>query len=175
MKWFSFRRDNYLPPTEESKVLPEKEETEKKETSPINGIYFFLKKEDYYEEKGCKDALCNPDRSYKERNMSVIKSHLEVLFKEANLKYGNDLRRINSKIKLCSDEGLLDIVEQITAEKEILEQHIAELKKMQEDLQKGESYMVGVFESYEKGFQRGVTALALGNYKVIKSNEQVDY
>jgi hypothetical protein len=52
---------------------------------PIDIIYGFLK--DDYENKAYHDALTNPDKSYKETNLAIIRSNLEVKFKQVLLRY----------------------------------------------------------------------------------------
>ena len=47
---------------------------------PIDLIYSFLKED--YETKGYDDALANPDVSYKEMNKSMIRSNLEIKFRQ---------------------------------------------------------------------------------------------
>jgi hypothetical protein len=45
---------------------------------PIDIIYGFLKED--YENKAYHDALTNPDKSHKEKNLAIIRSNLEVKF-----------------------------------------------------------------------------------------------
>lgn len=166
--------------TSESKELPEikKEdfidETEPSKDSniitisygtqkPIDLIYSYLKED--YETKGYEDAICNPDMSYKEMNKRIIHSNLEIQFKQVILKYTDDLRQIDFHIKSRSQAGLIDIVKQLETEKTTLEQHMVELKKMEEDFQNDAPYMLGMLFSYERGFMRGLAALSLETLK----------
>ncbi len=57
---------------------------------PIDLIYSFLKED--YETKGYDDALSNPDVSYKEMNKSMIRSNLEIKFRQVKLRYTDNLR-----------------------------------------------------------------------------------
>ena len=63
---------------------------------PIDLIYSFLKED--YETKGYDDALANPDLSYRENNKSIIKSNLEIKFKQVRLRYIDVLRDIDFHI-----------------------------------------------------------------------------
>ena len=45
---------------------------------PIDLIYSELKED--YEQKGYEDAICNPDMSYKEMNLSIIRHNIEIKF-----------------------------------------------------------------------------------------------
>ncbi len=134
---------------------------------PIDIIYSFLKED--YESKAYNDALTNPDKSYKDTNLEIIRSNLEVKFKQVLLKYDDMLREIDFHIQSRGQAGLTDLVELLKSKKETYEKHIEELKKMREDLDKGELYMIGIFKSYEVGFTRGLASLSLHNLKIDNS------
>jgi len=131
---------------------------------PIDIIYSFLKEN--YENKAYHDALTSPDRSYKETNLSILRSNLEVKFKQVMLKYEDMLRDINFHINSRGEAGLTDIVELLKSKKETYEKHVVEIKTMKEDLDKEELYMIGIFKSYEVGFTRGLASLSLHNLKI---------
>lgn len=126
---------------------------------PIDIIYNFIKTD--YEDKGYDDALTNPDVSYKEMNMSMIKSKLEVKFRQVKLKYQNELRSIDFHINSRKEAGLVEIVRQLETKKEMLMQHIDELEKMETDFENRALYMRGMLVSYEKGFNKGLAAISL--------------
>jgi hypothetical protein len=130
---------------------------------PIDVIYSFLKED--YESKAYNDAMTNPDRSYKEINMSIIRSNLEVKFKQVALKYEDMLRDLDFHIESRSQAGLTDIVEMLRSKKHTYEKHLDELRQMRADLESGELYMIGIFKSYEVGFTRGLASLSLDNLK----------
>lgn len=131
---------------------------------PIDIIYGFLKED--YESKAYNDALTNPDKSYKDINISIIRSNLEIKFKQVMLKYEDMLRELDFHIHSRAQAGLTDVVELLKSKKVTYEKHLEELKKMQEDLEKEELYMVGIFRSYEVGFTRGLASLSLHNLKI---------
>lgn len=131
---------------------------------PIDVIYGFLKEN--YENKAYNDALTNPDKSYKETNIAIIRSNLEVKFKQVMLKYEDMLREINFHIQSRGQAGLTDIVELLKSKKDTYEKHIEELKHMKQDLDKEELYMIGIFKSYEVGFTRGLASLSLHNLRI---------
>ncbi|AHF14192.1 hypothetical protein [Niabella soli] len=131
---------------------------------PIDIIYSFLKED--YEHKAYNDALTNPDKSYKDANLAIIHSNLEIKFKQVFLKYEDMLREIHFHIHSRGQAGLTDIVELLKSRQSTYEKHLEELKKMKEDLDKEELYMVGIFKSYEVGFTRGLASLSLHNLKI---------
>jgi len=163
---------NALPEIKEEDFIDTSEPLEKTSTYsvefgtrlPIDIIYGFLKED--YEKKAYNDALTNPDKSYKEKNMAIIRSNLEIKFKQVQLKYEDMLRDINFHIKSREDAGLTDIVEMLKSKKETYEKHVEELRKMKEDLEKEELYMTGIFKSYEVGFTRGLASLSLERLKI---------
>lgn len=131
---------------------------------PIDLIYFYLKEDN--EKKGYDDALCNPDISYKDMNKTLIRSNLEVKFKQVILKYTDDLRDIDFHIGSRSQAGLVDVVEQLKSRKETLQKHMTILWEMEADLQKEAPYMLGMLMSYDRGFMKGLAALSLETFKI---------
>jgi hypothetical protein len=130
---------------------------------PIDIIYEYLQED--IESKAYQDALTSPDRSYKETNLAIIRSNLEVRFKQVTLKYEDMLRDIDFHIQSRGEAGLTDIVELLKSRKAIYGKHLEELRKMKADLDNGELYMTGLFKSYEVGFTRGLASISLHNLK----------
>lgn len=126
---------------------------------PIDIIYGFLRED--FENKAYNDALTNPDKSYKETNLAIIRSNLEIKFDQVSLKYKDMLREIDFHIQSRGEAGLTDIVGMFASKKITYQQHLEKLEKMKEDLEKGELYMTGIFKSYEVGFTRGLASLSL--------------
>ncbi len=131
---------------------------------PIDMVYTFLKQD--FEQRGYQDALTNPDKSYKDTNVAIIRSKLEVLFRQTVLRYSDMLREIDFHIHSREQAGLTDIVELLKARKISYTRHIDELNKMKADLESGELYMTGIFKSYEVGFTRGLASISLQNFKM---------
>lgn len=164
---------NTLPEIRETDFIDNSEPSEQRDSTynvefgsklPIDIIYGFLKED--YENKAYKDALTNPDKSYKEINVAIIRSNLEINFKQVSLKYNDMLREIDFHIKSRGEAGLTDIVELFKSKKETYVKHVEELKTMKEDLDNEELYMIGIFKSYEVGFTRGLASLSLHNLKI---------
>ena len=172
---FFRRKQTIVEPIEEQNVLVEETNEEK----PVNNvvtitygtgkaidlIYNFLK--DDYESKGYDDALTNPDSSYKEMNKAMIKSSLEVKFKQVRRRYQDDLRTIDFHINSRKEAGLIELVKELETKKEILLQHVKELNTMEQDFIDEAPYMMGMLFSYERGFLRGLAALSLEQIKNI--------
>lgn len=131
---------------------------------PIDAIYSFLKED--YENKAYNDALTNPDKSYKETNIAIIRSSLEIKFKQVFLRYEDMLREIDFHIHSRGQAGLTDVVELLRSKKITYEKHVEELTLMKADLEKEALYMTGLFKSYEVGFTRGLASLSLHGLKI---------
>jgi hypothetical protein len=131
---------------------------------PIDIIYSDLQKD--YGQQGYDDAHINPDISYKENRVALIKSNLEVKFRQIRTKYNDELRNVNSHIESLSNAGLVDVVERLKTKKEVLETHLQELTQMENDLNAGKDYMTGIFRSYERGFLRGLASVSLGTLRI---------
>ncbi|MDR2408166.1 MAG: hypothetical protein LBE13_08650 [Bacteroidales bacterium] len=131
---------------------------------PIDIIYATLQED--HETKGYEDASCNPDISYKENGLALIKSNLEIKFRQIRTKYNDELRNVNSYIETLSNAGLIDSIERFKTKKEVLETHLQELNQMENDLNAGKDYMTGIFKSYERGFLRGLASIALNTLRI---------
>lgn len=130
---------------------------------PIDLIYSELKED--YEQKGYEDAICNPDMSYKEMNLSIIRHNIEIKFEQIILKYDDDLRDIDFHIESRSQAGLIDVVKQLQTKRETLQRHADKLHEMEIDFRNKAPYMMGVLLSYERGFLRGLAAISLDTLK----------
>jgi hypothetical protein len=131
---------------------------------PIDLIYTFLQGD--FARKGYEDAVATPDQAYKEISLEMIRSELEVKFKQVLLVYEGMLQRVEFNIQLRGETGLFESMEQLKAEKEIYVKHVEAIKTMKQDLDNKELYMLGVFKSYEVGFLRGLSSLSLHSLKV---------
>ena len=126
---------------------------------PIDHIYKYLQFD--FESRGYEDALSNPDTSYRDMNKKLIISNLKVLFKQTKQIYIDTLNTTGFHIQSRSQAGLIDIVELLKNRKDLLDSHLKEINRMEEDLAKEDDYMIGMLLSYERGFLRGLSALSL--------------
>ena len=131
---------------------------------PIDVIYTFLKED--YESKAYQDALNNPDRSYMNANIDLLKSTLSIKFKQILLKYDTMLDVLHYHIDTRKQAGLTDVVDLLETKKKIYTKHVDTIQKMKEDLASNEPYMTRIFTSYEIGFKRGLSALTILNLKI---------
>ena len=134
---------------------------------PLDEIYNYLRID--FESRGYEDALSNPDISYRDLNKQLLVSNLKVLFKQIKQIYIDNLKTNEFHIKSREQAGLIDIVDLLKNRKETLESHLAEINKMENDLENKVDYMVGMLLSYERGFLRGLAALSLESFKQKRS------
>lgn len=162
-----------LPEIKEEDFIDNSEPTEQEKPTysielgskmPIDVIHAFLNGD--YNNKAYHDALVNPDQAFMEQNLDILRGELERKFKLVFGKYEDMLQEIDFHIQSRSKAGLVDLVEQLKARKATYERHMQELHKMEEDLDKGERYMTGIFQSYRAGFTRGMASLSLHNLKM---------
>ena len=163
--------DNLLPELKLNNRLniaaPVSKEDETTVSMPLDEIYNYLRID--FESRGYEDALSNPDISYRDLNKQLLVSNLKVLFKQIKQIYIDNLKTNDFHIKSREQAGLIDIVDLLKNRKETLENHLAEINKMENDLENKVDYMVGMLLSYERGFLRGLAALSLESFKQKRS------
>jgi len=148
-------------------AAPVTEQDEMTVSMPLDEIYNYLRID--FESRGYEDALSNPDISYRDLNKQLLVSNLKVLFKQIKQIYIDNLKTNDFHIKSREQAGLIDIVDLLKNRKETLENHLAEINKMENDLENKVDYMVGMLLSYERGFLRGLAALSLESFKQKRS------
>ena len=143
---------------------PVTKEDEMSVSMPLDEIYKYLRID--FESRGYEDSMSNPDISYRDMNKQLLTSNLKVLFKQVKQIYIDNLKTNDFHIKSREQAGLIDIVDLLKNRKETLENHLAEINKMETDLENKEDYMTGMLLSYERGFLRGLAALSLETLKL---------
>ena len=131
---------------------------------PMDEIYKYLQVD--FETRGYEDALSNPDISYRDMNKKLIISNLKILFKKVKQIYVDNLNNTEFHINSRAQAGLIDIVALLKNRKDMLDNHMKEILKMEDDLKKEEDYMIGMLLSYERGFLKGFAALSLETFHI---------
>ena len=147
------------------------EETEKKDDGKrvititwgtgrtIDVIFNFIHKD--FEEEGFQDALVNSDITYRDAKEKIIRNDLEMLFKRIVLRYKNDIREIDVNIDNARKAYALAAANSLLARRETFEEHLAEIKEMQQQLQANDPKMTTMIESYRRGFLKGITSKSI--------------
>lgn len=156
--------DTQEPDTESEAPNTEEKGEEKKKVititwgtgMPIDVIFNFIHKN--FEEDGFQDALVNQDITYRETKEKIIRNDLEMLFKRIILRYKNDIRIIDVKIDNARNALALSAASNLEALRETYNEHLAEIRDMQELLKNNDPKMTTMIESYRRGFLKGITA-----------------
>lgn len=123
---------------------------------PIDAIYGFIKRD--FEQKGFEDAMVNPENSYKESGMLLVKNELKQLFEQVRLKYRGDLRQLQVQIDNMQKQGLPFQAANLIARKETFEEHMQKIDDMEKKLENKDASMMTPIYTYERGFLKGLSA-----------------
>ena len=122
----------------------------------IDAIYGFIKRD--FEQKGFEDAMVNPENSYKESGMLLVKNELKQLFEQVRLKYRGDLRLLQVQIDNLEKQGLPYQAANLYARKETYLEHMKKIDDMEQKLEIEEASMMTPIYTYERGFLKGLSA-----------------
>lgn len=125
---------------------------------PIDIIFHFIHKN--LEEEGFQDALVNCDITYRDTKEKIIRNDLEMLFKRIILRYKNDIREAEINIDNARKAYALAAASRLQALRETFEEHLSEINEMQTLLSHNDPKMLTMIESYRRGFQKGMAAVA---------------
>ena len=126
---------------------------------PIDLIYGNLHKN--YEEKGYADAMLNSNLTFRDMNMSIISNRILMIFREVNLKYDSMKRELETRIGTCNAAGLLTSVAELEKQMAVINAHKEELSRLEMDFRNNANEASVPLMSYECGFLRGVSAIAM--------------
>ena len=126
---------------------------------PIDIIFNFIHKN--FEEEGFQDALVNCDVTYRDTKEKIIRNDLEMLFKRIILRYKNDMREIDVNIDNARKAYALAAASKLQARRETFDEHLEEIKEMQQQLAADDPKMTTMIESYRRGFQKGIAAVSI--------------
>ena len=126
---------------------------------PIDVLFNFIHKN--FEEDGFQDALVNSDIAYRDAKEKIIRNDLEMLFKRIILRYKKDIREIDSNISNARKAYALAAADRLQAQRETFEEHLSEINEMQTQLNDNDPKMLTMIETYRRGFQKGMAAVAI--------------
>lgn len=123
---------------------------------PIDVIFNFIHKN--FEEEGFQDALVNQDVAYRDIKEKIICNDQDMLFKRIVLRYKNDIREVEIKIDNARKAYALTAAARLDSLKQTYEEHLSEIKEMQDLFAAEDPKMMTMIESYRRGFLKGITA-----------------
>ncbi|MBQ3680701.1 MAG: hypothetical protein II927_05125, partial [Paludibacteraceae bacterium] len=121
---------------------------------PIDEIFVLVRAN--YEKRGYNDAMRNPDGNYMKAGSAKIISELMARINQVTLIYEKFLSDVNVQIQILEEQGLLDMKRTLMSKQLLYEKHLVRLKEMKEMAEKRDSEMMGMVQSYERGFQSGI-------------------
>lgn len=127
----------------------------------IDTIYSFLQAD--YESKGYSDALVNPDDSYKNDNIKLIKLDLRILIERTSTYYEDQISVLNHHLLSRSRAGFVDLIQELEARKKQVEDHKMKLKQIVDEIENEDSICQRIILSYQRGFMKGLSALTQSN------------
>ena len=142
---------------------------------PIDVIYAYIRKD--YSYKGYNDAMVNPDASYLEMGRQLIKNELKSLFDQISVRYKDEIKQLETMIRINETMGLTDTAMHLQTQKDIYTRHLSEIEEMRKGLESGSQQLQLMIGSYEKGFKTGIAAKSvellnnLNNHKTLNSHE----
>lgn len=112
-----------------------------------------------FEPQGYTDALINPDSSNATTNKEILKYQLELKIERVLTIYESKIKDYDFHIKTRSQNGMMDTVDEVQAEKEKILEEIKKIKTLQDDARENKGKGHVIILSYERGFKRGLAAL----------------
>lgn len=130
---------------------------------PIDGVYMYMEKD--WEEQGRQDAQSNPDLTYMESKVEIIKQGLQRRFELTRLKYNKMIREYTAKVNTLNQFGLAGTLSDIEAHIETCKEHLMKLNELEEKFHKNEPALTSMTDSYRRGFAFGVAVIAQDSIK----------
>lgn len=124
----------------------------------LEKIYAFASKD--FEETGYDDALVNPDFSYSDDNVKLLKYDFQILIKRAYKTYEDYIKDIEFHIESRKNAGLIDTVKLLETMLVKTKDSIKEVKAIEEDFVNNTGLIERVSLSYKRGFMRGLAAMS---------------
>lgn len=127
----------------------------------IDSVYAFLQFD--YETRGFNDALTSPDDSYRNDNINLLKQDLFILIDKSLTYYEGMLKEVDFHIGSRTRAGLIDLVEELKARKELVNDHLVKIRSLKEDALNDSGAVQRITLSYQRGFMRGLSAITHSN------------
>lgn len=132
----------------------------------ISLLFQFLERN--YESKGYDDALVNPDLTHLQHNTEALKSELDRTIRKVKTFYEDFIREIDFHISSRGRSGMIDTVEELTMKKITAEQHISQVKEIEDDAHNGKGVGQSIIISYTRGFKNGLAAIS--HHAILRKN-----
>lgn len=128
----------------------------------LDSIYAFLQSD--YESKGYNDALINPDESYRNDNIRLLRQDLMILIDRTVNYYETLIRETDYHISTRSRAGLLDLVDELKMKRDLLQSHIEKVNSLKAEASAESGSSQRIVLSYQRGFMRGLYAISQSKF-----------
>ena len=130
---------------------------------PIDGVYIYMEKD--WEEQGRQDAANNPDMTYMETKVEIIKQGLQRRFELTRLKYNKMIREYTARVDTLNQFGLSGTMTELEAHIETCKEHLQKLNELEDKFHKDDPSLRSMTNSYRRGFAFGVAMKAQDSIK----------
>lgn len=156
---------NKPPQQTETQTIPSEKRTVVEYTlgMPIDGVYMYMEKD--WEESGRQDAANNPDMTYMETKVEIIKQGLQRRFELTRLKYNKMIREYTSRVDTLNQFGLSGTMTELEAHIETCKEHLQKLNELEDKFHKDDPALQSMTKSYRRGFTLGVAMKAQDSIK----------
>jgi hypothetical protein len=134
----------------------------------IEAIYSFLQAD--YESKGYNDALINLDENYETDSIKQILLDLRILIQQVRTYYEDLTRELEFLITSKGRGGGNETVEEFKYRKGLIHEHISKVEEIRKDMGNKDGVTQRLILSYQRGFKRGLAALAQSDLLNKKKN-----
>ena len=113
-----------------------------------------------HETTALEDALTCPDPISMDNNLALLKSRFNSMINTAANEYEGLSMKLDYSIGFCKRNGLIDLEEFRTSQKDLVVRRMGEVEKIRDDTTTWAGESESIKRSYEKGFKRGIMARA---------------
>lgn len=113
-----------------------------------------------FEDKGYDDAIVNPDLSYSEDNLKLLRYDLEIMINRAFRTYDDYIQDLKFHIESRKSAGLIDTVKLLESQHLKVNEAIKELGTIKTEFDENVGLVERISLSYKRGFSRGLAAMS---------------
>lgn len=120
----------------------------------IDTIYAYIERD--WEEIGRTDAGRDPDATYMNSKLEIIKQGLKRRFELVRLRYNKDMRYYEAQMDNLKALGLTTGMKQMEAHIDTCREHLTKIEELEDKFRRNDPSIATMEESYRRGFVMGV-------------------
>jgi len=117
-----------------------------------------------YDLLGKNDAFSNPNSSYMDLGIKLLKAELVTSLLNLNGKVGKRIDQINAWIIMHKGLGQVDSVNRLEAIKKYLEEFVKRVELIKNGMKNGTGESARITISYRRGFIKGIEAISYSKF-----------